>query len=174
MQVAHPLPDRLVVSIVDETETAALGRILAALMIAGDVIGLVGTLGAGKTRLSRAIAEALGVDPGVIASPTFVLIHEYESLTLPVYHFDAYRLESPAAFDALGAADYWIEGNGLCLIEWADLVKDRLPRHAWWVSIESTGDLAGRSVRVTHPDLERIVQLETVLLAGSENSAGSA
>ena len=59
-------------------------------------------MGAGKTRLSRAIAEALGVDPGAIASPTFVLIHEYEGTSLPIYHFDAYRLAGPAAFDALG------------------------------------------------------------------------
>ena len=174
MQVTHPHPDRLIVSLLDETETETLGRILAALVIPGDVIGLVGTLGAGKTRLSRAIAEALGVDPGVIASPTFVLIHEYESLTLPIYHFDPYRLESPAAFDALGAADYWTEGEGLCLIEWADLVADRLPPHAWWITITPGFDPTGRALAITHPDHGRVDQLRDTLLVSGANSPGSA
>ena len=174
MQQFQPQPNRLIVALSDEEETAALGRILAALIVPGDVVGLVGTLGAGKTRLSRSIAEALGVDPGVIASPTFVLIHEYESLTLPVYHFDAYRLASSAAFDALGAADYWTEGEGLCLIEWADLVADRLPPHAWWVTINPGAASGGRSVAITHPDPHRVVQLASALGTDSENARGSA
>src|SRR3954469_15745038 len=81
-----------------EAETDRLGRALAGLGARGAVIGLVGPLGAGKTRLTRAIAEALGVDPGAIASPTFVLIHEYEG-RIPVYHFDAYRLADADEFD---------------------------------------------------------------------------
>src|SRR6516165_240026 len=100
----------------------------------GTVIGLVGPLGAGKTRLVRAIAEALGVDPGAISSPTFVLIHEYEG-RLPVFHFDAYRLEGPAAFDDLGVRDYWSKG-GLCLIEWADRVRNILPADCWMIALE--------------------------------------
>ena len=94
-------------------------------MAPGTVIGLIGPLGAGKTRLTRAIAEALGVDPGAIASPTFVLIHEYEG-RIPVYHFDAYRLGGPDDFEALGASDYW-DGGGVCLVEWADLVRGPAP-----------------------------------------------
>jgi len=127
----------LVVEVVDEAETDRLGAALAAVALPGTVIGLDGPLGAGKTRLARAVAEALGVDPRAIASPTFVLIHEYDG-QMPIFHFDAYRLETPSAFDNLGAAEYF-EAGGLCLVEWADRVADRLPADAWRIAIEPTG-----------------------------------
>src|SRR3954452_12724234 len=107
----------LIVEVDSEDQTAALGRAIADRVRPGTIIGLIGPLGAGKTRLVRAVAEALGVDPGAIASPTFVLIHEYEG-RLPVYHFDTYRLPNPDAFEDLGLADYW--QSGVCLVEWAD------------------------------------------------------
>lgn len=116
-----------------EADTEALGRALAEVVGPGVVLGLVGPLGAGKTRLVRALAEALDVDPAAIASPTFVLIHEYEGM-IPIYHFDVYRLPSPAAFEDLGAADYWGAG-GLCLVEWADRVPNSLPPDAWRLEI---------------------------------------
>jgi tRNA threonylcarbamoyladenosine biosynthesis protein TsaE len=115
----------LVVKLASEAETEQLGRALALVVEPGVVIGLVGTLGAGKTRLVRAMAEALGVDPGAIASPTFVLIHEYAG-TLPISHFDAYRLADSDEFDALGASDHWAEGDRLCLVEW------NVPRPIAW------------------------------------------
>jgi tRNA threonylcarbamoyladenosine biosynthesis protein TsaE len=127
----------LVIEAADEADTERLGRALAELAGPGTVIGLVGPLGAGKTRLTRAFAEALGADPSAIASPTFVLIHEYEG-RLPVYHFDTYRLGSPEQFDGLGPADYW-DAGGVCLVEWADRVADRLPSGSWWVRVEPTG-----------------------------------
>jgi len=116
-----------------ESDTEALGRALAEVVGPGVVLGLVGPLGAGKTRLVRALAEALDVDPAAIASPTFVLIHEYEGM-IPIYHFDVYRLPSPAAFEDLGAADYW-DAGGLCLVEWADRVPESLPPDAWRIEI---------------------------------------
>jgi tRNA threonylcarbamoyladenosine biosynthesis protein TsaE len=123
----------------DEAATDALGGALAGVIGPGCVVGLVGPLGAGKTRLVRAIAAALGVDPQAVSSPTFVLIHEYEG-RLPVFHFDAYRLASPAQFEALGVADYW-DAGGVCLVEWADRVAELLPAGAWSVvaAIESPG-----------------------------------
>jgi tRNA threonylcarbamoyladenosine biosynthesis protein TsaE len=138
----------LVIELSSEDDTERLGRAIADLVRPGVVIGLVGPLGAGKTRLARAIAEAQGVDPTAISSPTFVLIHEYEG-RLPIYHFDAYRLETPQAFEDLGAAEYWNLG-GLSLVEWADRVRDLLPADCWMFAIEPTGPTA-RSVRCDFP-----------------------
>lgn len=136
----------------DEAETDWLGRALAGAVVPNVVIGLTGGLGAGKTRLTRAIAEALGVAPEAIASPTFVLIHEYEG-DLPVYHFDVYRLPSPSAFEDLGALDYWRAG-GVCLVEWADRVRDLLPADAWWIAIEPISPTR-RRVRLELPPAAR-------------------
>jgi tRNA threonylcarbamoyladenosine biosynthesis protein TsaE len=117
-----------------ETETKILGTTLGAVVEPGVVLGLVGPLGAGKTLLARAVAESLGVAPEEIASPTFVLIHEYEG-RMPVYHVDVYRLRSPAAFEELGILEYWNRG-GICLVEWADRVRELLPEESWWISID--------------------------------------
>ena len=138
----------LIVDLDSEDETARLGRIISGVIAPGVVIGLVGPLGAGKTRLARAVAEALGVDPAAISSPTFVLIHEYEG-RLPIYHFDAYRLQSPQAFEDLGVTDYW-DGDGVCLVEWADRVRGLLPEDCWMISLEPTGPMA-RAVSIDLP-----------------------
>lgn len=139
----------LVFDSVSEAETDRLGRSLSAVLTPGTVIGLIGPLGAGKTRLVRAIAEALGADPGAIGSPTFVLIHEYAA-RMPVYHFDAYRLRSPEEFEALGVDEYFA-GDGVCLIEWADRVGELTPESTWWISAEPRE--AGRRYRLRLPPL---------------------
>jgi tRNA threonylcarbamoyladenosine biosynthesis protein TsaE len=138
----------LSVELASEADTDRLGQAISAVIEPGLVIGLVGQLGAGKTRLVRAIAESLGVDPGAIASPTFVLIHEYEG-RLPVYHFDAYRLNSPDEFEDLGVADYWNRG-GICLVEWADRVQELLPENCWMISLALTGSTS-RAVTIEVP-----------------------
>ncbi len=141
-------PDNLTMTLQSEQDTIRLGQALAELVEPGVAIGLVGPLGAGKTRLVRSIAEALGVEPAAISSPTFVLIHEYEG-RLPVYHFDVYRLKTPRDFEDLGVADYW-DGAGVCLVEWADRVRDLLPEDCWIISIEPTGPTS-RMVRIELP-----------------------
>jgi tRNA threonylcarbamoyladenosine biosynthesis protein TsaE len=137
-----------------EEETARLGRALAEVVCPGVAIGLIGPLGAGKTRLTRALAEALGVDPLAISSPTFVLIHEYDG-RIPVYHFDAYRLENPRAFEDLGVVDYFAAG-GLCVVEWADRVRALLPEDCWFISLEPTGP-AARTARIELPGSCRVI-----------------
>jgi tRNA threonylcarbamoyladenosine biosynthesis protein TsaE len=144
---------RIVLELADISDTEALGRALARAVGPGRVIGLIGDLGAGKTRLTRAFAEAMDVDPGAIASPTFVLIHEYAG-RVPIYHFDAYRLAGPDDFDALGAAEYFASG-GICVVEWADLVLDRLPADAWIIRLTATGE-SSRAVSIDGPGIESI------------------
>ncbi|HEY2251858.1 MAG TPA: tRNA (adenosine(37)-N6)-threonylcarbamoyltransferase complex ATPase subunit type 1 TsaE [Planctomycetaceae bacterium] len=120
-----------------EAQTEDLARALAEALEPGTVVALVGKLGAGKTRLVRAVCEALGVDRHEVASPTFVLVHEYEG-RLNVYHFDTYRLRQPSDFLRLGADEY-LNSDGVCLIEWADRVADLLPADHLRVEIVATG-----------------------------------
>jgi tRNA threonylcarbamoyladenosine biosynthesis protein TsaE len=121
--------------IADLSQTEAFGRRLGALLFPGAVVALVGPLGAGKTHLTRAVAEGLGVkNPAAVNSPTFVLIQEYPA-RLPIYHFDAYRLSGPREFAELGADEYF-RGDGVCLVEWADKVEPTLPAEHLRVEIE--------------------------------------
>jgi tRNA threonylcarbamoyladenosine biosynthesis protein TsaE len=116
-----------------EKETEELGRALAQSLRPGMVLGLVGPLGAGKTRLVKAIAVGLGVDPDEVNSPTFVLIQEYQA-QIPLYHFDAYRLKDLDEFLDLGAEELF-SGEGVCLVEWADRFADVLPQDTLWIEI---------------------------------------
>ena len=116
------------------TDTGRLGALLAGFLPDGSVVALIGTLGAGKTRLVQAVAEASGVPKNTVTSPTFVLIREYEG-DRPVYHFDAYRLESESEFRALGPDEYF-DGFGLTFVEWADRVSNSLPVEHVTIEIE--------------------------------------
>lgn len=133
--------------LVNEAATERLGAAIAAQVSPGVVIGLTGPLGAGKTRLVKAIARNLGVPEGAVSSPTFVLVHEYSG-GLPVFHFDAYRLGDAAEFEALGAYEYF-QAGGVCLVEWADRVAPCLPEDAWSVrSVHDHRDAARRHVEI--------------------------
>jgi tRNA threonylcarbamoyladenosine biosynthesis protein TsaE len=139
---------RITVDLPDLAATTSFGRRLAASLFPGSVVALIGPLGAGKTHLVRAIAEALGTDPRAVSSPTFVLIQEYAA-RLPIYHFDAYRLRGADEFAELGVEEYF-RGDGICLVEWADRVQSSLPGDLLEVTLRVIGETARCAELVPH------------------------
>lgn len=119
-------------------ETVAFGARLARELAPGDVLALYGDLGTGKTHLVKGIAAGLGFDPADVASPTFVLVHEYAT-DPPLYHFDAYRIERPAEFVGLGFHEY-AGGDGICVIEWPDRIEALLPPETIRVRLSTLED----------------------------------
>lgn len=106
-------------------ETSALGRELGANAKPGEVYTLIGDLGVGKTVLTQGIADGLGITEP-ICSPTFTIVQVYEEGRLPFYHFDVYRIGDIEEMDEIGYEDYFY-GDGLCMIEWANLIEEILP-----------------------------------------------
>jgi tRNA threonylcarbamoyladenosine biosynthesis protein TsaE len=126
---------RFKASSVDDTER--LGGALAATLPAGSVVALLGTLGAGKTRLVQAVAAALGIDREQVVSPTFVLCQQYGGQRT-IYHLDAYRLHDDDEFLQLGPEEFF-ESDGLTFVEWADKVERCLPPDHLVIEVEVTG-----------------------------------
>jgi tRNA threonylcarbamoyladenosine biosynthesis protein TsaE len=114
-----------------EEETIDAGERFARQLKPGDVVALMGDLGSGKTRFVKGIARGLGVHEHV-TSPTFTILHEYKDGALPVYHFDCYRMRSVRELDEFGFDDY-IYGDGVCVLEWADMIEERLPKRRYEV-----------------------------------------
>ena len=119
---------------VNAAETKAIGERIAREIQTGDVLALVGDLGAGKTQFVKGLAKGLG-STAVVTSPTFTLVHEYQGSRLPIYHFDFYRIESLAALRAIGF-DEIVFGDGVSVIEWADRFADAIPPQARWIKFE--------------------------------------
>ncbi len=115
-------------------ETFDIGVRLGQEAKAGEVITLYADLGCGKTVLAQGIAKGLGIDE-YVNSPTFTIVQIYEGGRLPFYHFDVYRIEDPEEMQEVGFDDY-IFGQGVCMIEWAELIEDILPDHARRITIE--------------------------------------
>jgi tRNA threonylcarbamoyladenosine biosynthesis protein TsaE len=124
-----------------EADTDRLGAMLADALFPGSVVGLIGTLGAGKTRLVQAIAAALGNPRDEITSPTFVLVNEYRAGRMPVYHFDTYRLRDEDEFLELGPEEYFT-GQGVTFVEWADRFEQLLPAGYLKIEIAPVGETA--------------------------------
>lgn len=118
----------------DEADTAAFGAKLAETLQAGDVVGLVGDLGTGKTALTKSIARALGVQE-LITSPTFTIVQEYHDGKLPLYHFDVYRIGDVEEMYEIGYEEYFF-GKGVCIVEWADLIEEIMPEDGILIEIE--------------------------------------
>ena len=115
-------------------ETHALGVKIGAEANPGAVYTLVGDLGVGKTVFTQGIAEGLAIDEP-ICSPTFTIVQVYEEGRLPFYHFDVYRIGDIEEMDEIGYEDYFF-GNGVCMIEWANLIEEILPEKRWDITIE--------------------------------------
>jgi tRNA threonylcarbamoyladenosine biosynthesis protein TsaE len=125
-------------------ETHRFGRELATRLRSGDCVALIGDLGSGKTCFVQGICDGLRVTDSV-TSPTFVLINEYagqspEGSSIPIYHFDLYRLGDPEELYDIGCDDFFY-GSGICLIEWADLGGDLIPDHAIEVRFSHVGEM---------------------------------
>jgi len=147
----------VIFDVADETQITRLGARLANCLAPGAVIALIGPLGAGKTRLVQAVAEAADVPAGVVASPTFVLVHEYQG-RVPIFHFDVYRLRDEDEFLALGPEEYF-EGPGWSFIEWGDRVADYLPGERIEISIEPVGPNVRRiSIRALGKKYEPMIR----------------
>jgi tRNA threonylcarbamoyladenosine biosynthesis protein TsaE len=114
-------------------ETVELGREIGKALQSNDVIALTGQLGAGKTTLIQGIAEGLEVKD-YVTSPTFIIINEYQG-RLPFYHIDLYRLDEVRDMEELGIEEYFTRG-GVCVIEWAEKLKELLPKSAEKIEIE--------------------------------------
>lgn len=115
-------------------ETMEIGAKFAKGLRMGDCVALIGDLGAGKTVFTKGVAKGLGVkNARYVNSPTFVIIKEYEG-RLPLYHFDLYRLDGHSGFDDMNYEEYFY-GDGVTVIEWADKIRDILPKKYWEVKL---------------------------------------
>ena len=115
-------------------ETFAFGEELGKNARPGQVYTMIGDLGVGKTVLTQGIAKGLGIDEA-ICSPTFTIVQEYHTGRMPFYHFDVYRIGCVEEMDEIGFDDY-VYGEGLTMIEWANLIEEILPDHFWQIMIE--------------------------------------
>jgi tRNA threonylcarbamoyladenosine biosynthesis protein TsaE len=136
--------------VLNEKELTEFGTQLGGGLASGAVIALTGELGAGKTTLAKGIAQGLGVAEE-ITSPTFTIINEYTSGRLPLYHFDVYRLgegeDACAGMEELGYEEYFF-GDGVTIVEWADLVRDLIPADAIRIALSYGPDADTREVLV--------------------------
>ena len=120
----------------EESETEELAENIESEKFPGMVICLNGELGSGKTVFTKAFANSLGMTEPV-TSPTFNIIKEYKDCEMPLYHMDVYRLEGNV--DELGLDDYFY-GNGVTIVEWADMIEDKLPKERLDINIKVTGE----------------------------------
>ena len=120
-----PSAERLKSVLSSRSQTERLGHVIGASLTGGEVLALIGALGAGKTGLVRGIAAGLNVPPELVSSPTFVLAHEHDG-RIPLVHIDLYRLRTVAETESIGLDEY-LAGSAVVAIEWADRFPAWLP-----------------------------------------------
>lgn len=130
-------------------------------------IGLIGTLGAGKTTFVQAISRALRIDTSDVTSPTFTLLQSYQVGDRTLHHMDAYRVADEDEFLELGVEELYEDPRAWTLIEWADRVRDALPTETLWIEIEIGGDPGRRRVRFQTAREDLVTTLPTALRESS-------
>ncbi len=133
-------------------ETLELGREMGRNAKPGDVYTLIGDLGVGKTVFTQGIAEGLEIEES-ICSPTFTIVQVYEEGRMPFYHFDVYRIGDVEEMDEIGYEDYFY-GEGLCMIEWANLIEEILPSKRKEITIEKDLEKGFDYRKITIVDVE--------------------
>ena len=141
----------MVVESFSPEETLALGIRLAKEAKPGQVFTLIGDLGVGKTVLTQGIAQGLEIDEP-ICSPTFTIVQEYYSGRMPFYHFDVYRIGDVEEMEEVGFEDY-VYGDGLTMIEWANLIQEILPKEYTRITIEKDLERGFDYRRITIEDI---------------------
>ena len=124
----------MIVETWSEKETFQFGKKLGEQAKPGQVYALLGDLGVGKTIFTKGVAEGLGITEPV-SSPTFTIVQIYEEGRLPFYHFDVYRIGDPEEMEEIGYEDCFY-GNGISLVEWANLIEELMPEDTIWITIE--------------------------------------
>lgn len=119
-------------------EMRAFGREIGKILVPGEVLGIVGDLGAGKTHLTQGMIQGLGCT-SCAASPTFSLVHEHADGRLPACHFDFYRLKSEDELLGIGWDEY-LDGETVLIVEWANLFPEALPAATSWLLLEHAGE----------------------------------
>lgn len=121
-----------------ENDTFALGQKIGALAKPGSIFALNGDLGVGKTVFTKGLARGLEITEEV-NSPTFTIVQVYDDGRVPMYHFDVYRIGDISEMDEIGYEDYFY-GDGVCLVEWAELIEELMPEETIYITIEKALD----------------------------------
>ena len=124
----------MIINSYKEEDTFSFGEELGKKAVPGEIYALCGDLGVGKTVFTKGLAKGLGITESV-CSPTFTIVQIYEEGRLPLYHFDVYRIGDPEEMDEIGYEDYFY-GDGLTMIEWANLIEEILPKKRKEITIE--------------------------------------
>jgi len=139
-------------------DTLHIGRIIGETLTGGEILGLTGELGTGKTCLTQGIAQGMGIaERYYITSPTFTLVNEYPG-RIPLYHMDVYRLAGSVDLEDMGYEEYFY-GNGVVVIEWAEKVADILPPEALFIHLEHAGGDTRRMEISCESDASTIIEI---------------